>query len=99
MGGASSVGLSIQKGGSVEVKSKVGIPSPGYSVSGEDVREGRASYAPYTAEGRVGSLGEIGAGGGRSSLHSGGSPHAAPLALPGKRVGPPKNYALGSWQK
>jgi hypothetical protein len=42
----------------------------GSSVMGEDVRESRASYAPFDHYGRVGIVGEIGASGGdEKSVH------------------------------
>jgi hypothetical protein len=81
----------------------------GGSVMGEDVRDSRGSYAPFTHDGRVGKTGEIGASGG-----GGGGEQPAGMALPpsfsfassstpatrkssgGNR---PKKYGLGSWKK
>ena len=48
----------------------------GSSVMGEDVRESRASYAPFDHYGRVGIVGEIGASGHEKSVHR---PAAAPM--------------------
>ena len=101
-GGISMAGLMLAASSS--------SPSRGGSVMGEDVRDSRGSYAPYTHDGRVGALGEIGA----SGAGGGGGHHqpAARMALPPssssstssaaskpKSSGRPKKYGLGSWKK
>jgi len=118
VGGAVDVGLSIGPGANASVAPALPSASfvSGSSVSGDDVREARPSYAPYAIhEGRVGALGEIGAGGVGvgsgsgvgvgagsgvgSGVGVGGPPPARSVMSSGKQVGRPKTYALGSWKK
>jgi len=82
----------------------------GSSVMGEDVRESRASYAPFDHYGRVGILGEIGD---EKSAHrpapmarmAGALPPSYSSSPPKKSMvskstsGKPKKYGLGSWKK
>lgn len=97
VGGAThDVGISIKFGGAGALPAATASSSAsgGGSVMGEDVRDARVSYAPYTHDGRVGSLGEIGAEGYSEE------PQAAQLALPVRRqAGPQSSYAIGSWKK
>ena len=83
------------------------------SVMGEDVREKRASYAPFDHYGRVGIVGEIGASGDEKSAHrpapmarmAGALPPSYSSSPPKKSMmskstsGKPKKYGLGSWKK
>lgn len=110
VGGATTDGVGISvKGGIVRGAPPIAsLPS----AMGEDAREARGGYSPYSHEGRVGALGEIGAAAGGNSS----GPHPSGLALPsGRQVGstgdyfqslgslseapPPKRYGLGSWKK
>ena len=82
----------------------------GSSVMGEDVRESRASYAPFDHYGRVGIVGEIGD---EKSAHrpapmarmAGALPPSYSSSPPKKSMvskstsGEPKKYGLGSWKK
>lgn len=82
----------------------------GSSVMGEDVRESRASYAPFDHYGRVGIVGEIGD---EKSVHrpapmarmAGALPPSYSSSPPKKSMvskstsGKPKKYGLGSWKK
>lgn len=100
VGGALSVARSI---GGAPAASGAGsdgsaVPSAGGSVMGEDVRDARASYAPYTHDGRVGALGEIGGGGGSSAAPAAAAAAWSPTSS-GRSAGPPKSYAIGSWKK
>lgn len=92
VGGAASVARHIgsgANGGGQSSRPALSSSSSG-SVSGEDVREARTSYAPYTThEGRVGTLGEIGAGSGASGS----------MPIQNRGSGLRKSYAIGSWKK
>lgn len=77
----------------------------GSSVMGEDVRESRASYAPFDHYGRVGIVGEIGASGDEKSVHRP-APMARMAGAPPMKsmsksstTGKPNKYGLGSWKK
>lgn len=94
VGGATQdVGLSISAGGASTASPPArALPSSSASkgsVMGEDVREARMSYAPYSVhEGRVGTLGEIGAGSGLQPVQS--------VKPPAKKS---SGYGIGSWKK
>ena len=93
-------------GGSIPRLSSGGISMAGLMLMGEDVRDSRGSFAPFTHDGRVGALGEIGAGGHHrpaaralpppSSSSSTSTSYAASKSTSSGR---PKKYGLGSWKK
>mmetsp|Transcript_15120 Transcript_15120/g.24588 ORF Transcript_15120/g.24588 Transcript_15120/m.24588 type:complete len:237 (+) Transcript_15120:27-737(+) len=99
VGGATDgVGQSIGAGATASGAPVVpSASSSDSSVMGEDVREARMSYAPFTHDGRVGMVGEIGS----SGSGGGGGPAPAQVAMPSrKQVGSTsKSYGLGSWKK
>jgi hypothetical protein len=103
-GATNSAGLSIVQGATTSAAPSLPLASAssGGSVMGEDVREARGSYSPFSHDGRVGTVGEIGASG------DGGGSHTPQVAMPSSRqVGRtadyrtplPNTYALGSWKK
>ena len=97
-GCSNSNGLSIDKGVKTAPLSPMSVSMKG-SLTGEDVREVRGSFAPFSHDGRVGTLGEIGLSDGGRKLHTTSGKTAGTAGSAAAARSPAKTYALGSWKK